>query len=394
MTADCSETPPNSTPSEAIPVRGLYLQVYPSALINASRMMKIAKSVHSTGAFSETNLVGVQTSQKPNTEEIAPAVRIIRVRGNARRGNLGRLLRGLTWQPRVYRRYRKQPITVLAAHTVWVLPLCWALARRTGATLIYNAHELETETATMQGLKKKTAKFIERRLIHSCAIVSVVNGSIADWYVNEYGIDRPETVTNLPEVVDAQVNFRASLGIQDHEMLYVHTGHLVGGRNIPLILDAFRGSQHHVAFLGDGAFRNAVTSAAADNSNIHWVPPVPPHLIVAHTREADVGLCLIEHQLDLSDRFSSPNKLLEALAAGTPALCSELIEARNILGELSDAWIIETTTSALALKLQNISKADVADFKRQWTGIHTWDEEVGSLASAIASVARTSRSSR
>ena len=90
------------------------------------------------------------------------------------------------WQPRVYQHFRRADLAMVAAHNVWVLPLCWLLARRTGAHLIYNAHELETETAAITGFKQRVAKLIEARFIRRCAMVSVVNEPIADWYEATY----------------------------------------------------------------------------------------------------------------------------------------------------------------------------------------------------------------
>jgi glycosyltransferase involved in cell wall biosynthesis len=365
-------------------VTSVYLQIYPSPLVNASRMLKIAQSIHESGSFGETHLVGVQAAGLEAREHVAPGVSVVRLPGSGRRGNLGRALRAARWQPRVYAHYRREPLTVIAAHIVWVLPLCWVLSRRTGASLVYNAHELETETGTMTGFKQKAAKFIESRLVTKCSIVSVVNSSIADWYEHEYPIHRPVVVGNVPVVRDATLHLRERLAVTADEMLYVHTGHLVAGRNIPLILAAFSSSAHHVVFLGDGHLREAVLAASAGHSNIHWLPPVDHDLIVAHVREADVGLCLIEHQLGLSAELSSPNKLLESLAADTPPLCSDLVEARRLLGPLADGWILSDPSTQLAAALERISKADVEAFRSEWPGATTWDEEIQPLVAAFS----------
>jgi glycosyltransferase involved in cell wall biosynthesis len=363
----------------------LYLQVYQSPLVNASRMGKIGRSMQATGLFRETHLVGVQAADLPPVEDIADRVRIVRVRGSGRRGNLGRVLRLLMWQPRVFLQYRRQRVALIAAHNVWVLPLCYLLSRSTGATLTYNAHELETETIAMSGVKQRVAKLIESRLIRRCALVSVVNGSIADWYASAYGIPRPIVVGNIPVVVDAEVGFRDRLGIRGDEMMYLHTGHLSGGRNIPLILATFAGSPHHVVFMGDGAYRAAVVEAAGQHPTIHWAPPVEPDLIVAHVREADVALCLIEAQA-LSLRLSSPNKLSEALAADVPALCSDLPHARAVLGDLADTWVLDDPERDLAGAVSTITKADCATFRDGWSGLPSWDEEVEPLTTAVAQV--------
>ena len=169
----------------------------------------------------------------------------------------------------------------------------------------------------MRGVKKRAAQFLEARYIKRCALVSVVNEPIAEWYAERYGIARPVTVSNFPRVKDAQTNLRASLGIREDEMLYIHTGHLSEGRNIRLILEAFSRSPHHVVFLGDGQLRAAVEAAARAHPNVHWMMPVHPDLIVAHVREADVGLCLIEIQLDLSDYLLNAQQV-DGNASGRP----------------------------------------------------------------------------
>lgn len=367
--------------------RGLYLEIYPAILDIAPRMAKIAGSIQATGHFVETQLVSVAAPGLPTREEFSPGVQMTRIAGNGRRGNLGRALRAIMWQPRVFLHYRRADVAMIAAHNVWVLPLCWLLARRTGAHLIYNAHELETETIAMSGAKQRVAKLIERALIGRCAMVSVVNDSIADWYASTYpDVARPAVVGNVPVVVDAQVGLRDQLGVSDDELLFVHTGHLVNGRHIPLILAAFEGSPHHVVFLGDGAFRERVVAAGVRAANIHWLAPVAPELLVAHVRECDVGLCLIEQQASLSDRLSSPNKLMEALAAGIPPLCSNLVEARRLLEGAADEWILTDPPNMLRPALDRLTKADCARFASSWNGVPGWDEDVADVVARVNEV--------
>ena len=364
--------------------RGLYLAVYPAVLSIAPRMAKIAASIQATGHFVETQLVSVAAPGLPAREEFSPGVQMTRVAGSGRRGNLGRALRAIMWQPRVYLHFRRARLAMVAAHNVWVLPLCWLLARRTGAHLVYNAHELETETIAMSGVKQRVAKLIERALIGRCGMVSVVNEPIADWYAAAYpDVARPAVIGNVPIAVDAQVGLRESLGVAEDELLFVHTGNLVAGRSIPLILDAFEGSPHHVVFLGEGPLHERVLAAGARSANIHWMAPVAPELLVAHVRECDVGLCLIEEQVSLSDRLSSPNKLMEALAAGIPPLCSDLVEARRLLGDAAGEWILTDPPSMLRPALERITKADCARFRASWTGVPSWDEDVADVVARV-----------
>ncbi|MCL3817580.1 glycosyltransferase [Aeromicrobium wangtongii] len=354
-------------------------------MTNASRMMKIATSIHEAGYFDQTHLVGVHADGMPARTPIMPGLIVNRIRGSARGGNLGRVLRVLMWQPRVYAHYRSQPLAVVAAHNVWVLPLCWILACRWGAALAYNAHELETEAIAMTGAKQRVARVIEARLIARCSIISVVNVPIADWYARRYGI-RPIVVGNVPEVADEEVDLRTRLGIASNEMLYIHTGNIARGRSIPLILTTFARTRHHVVFLGDGPLTADVVRASGRHRNIHWLEPVRPDLVVAHVREADVSLCLIEQHLSLSDRLSSPNKLMEALAADTPPLCSELVEARRLLDAAATTWILSSPARELGEALNRIHKQDVEDFRSTWAGVQAWTEEVRPLVEKFAEI--------
>ena len=351
-------------------------------------MLKIATSVHEVCDFTETHLVGVLTASDMASELVGPTIKIVRLRGSTGKGNVGRVLRALLWQPRVFWRYRNQHVAVIAAHNVWVLPMCWMLSRVCGAKLVYNAHELETESAAMSGAKKWVAKAIESWLIGKCCIVSVVDESIADWYEGTYPISRPIVVRNIPRFCDERVDLRRRLGLGDVEMLYIHTGNLARGRNISAILEAFKRSSHHIVFLGSGELEGDVRDVCVDHSNVHLLPPVEHDLVVAHVREADVALCLIDHGIALSYRLSLPNKLMEALVAATPALCTDLVEARRILGSalgsVADAWIVDDPASNLLAVLSRITKGDVATFRATWPGIATWQDEVGSLTKAYS----------
>jgi hypothetical protein len=119
--------------------------------------------------------------------------------------------------------------------------------------------------------------------------------------------------------------------------------------------------------------------------------PVHPDLIVAHVREADVGLCLIELHSNLSDFYSTPNKLMETLLADRPALCSALVEAQRLLGPSNAQWILADPLQDLDGALARITKATVAEFVANWPGLGSWDEEVQQLVNAYSSLLGTER---
>lgn len=363
--------------------KGKNLLIYPSTLVAPGRLGKIARSLQSSGCFEETVVVGILNDDLPLTQDLGEKITLTRIRGAKLRALLGGIRIMAFWPFRVYRAYRKDRLSAVAAQNVYVLPLAYHLSRKTGAILAYNAHELETETIGARGLKQKIAKLIERRYIRRADVVSVVNQSIADWYEEHYPGLQPIVLTNTPVDDGKSVDVRGELGIPDDELLYIHVGFLMEGRNIPLLLEAFANRPNvHLAFLGDGHLKWLVEQATRKSSNIHLLPTVSPNSVVAVVRGADIGLCLIEH-VSLSDKLSTPNKLMEALAAGIPALSSDLVEARRLLGpHLAEKWILESPSRQLPGALDSIGAADIAEFTSQWHGIPSWDDQACALVSA------------
>jgi glycosyltransferase involved in cell wall biosynthesis len=366
-------------------MKPLNVHIYPSKMLHESRIERISGSLQSTGGFGATHLVGISADGLVTSEEISPGV-VIRRFGSARSSGettADKVRRLLSWFFSVYRTYRFESIAVVHAHSVWMLPLSWALAKRTSAVLSYLPHELETESARMRGPQQWAARRIEQWSLPRCQVFCVVNVSIADWYADHFG-RRPIPVRNIPLDAGGVVNLRTRLGIPQHELLFVHTGHLMAGRSIPQILDTFaQVEDRHVLFIGDGALGPQVRSASARLRNVHWLPPVPSNEVASYVRGADVALVLIEPSC-LSFRLSSPNKLFEALASGVPPLCTDLTEARHLLGSLSERWVLGPE-ERFEERVMKVSLDDVADFKQQWVPLSTWEHEVEPLVTAVVS---------
>ena len=357
--------------------RALNLLLYPSNLASPGRLVKIARSL--SPLFSQTRVVGIDQGGLPADEAVAPTVRLTRIRGASLGAPLGGVRVVGAWGARVYRRFARQRVAAVSAQNLFLLPLAHALARRTGAVFAYNAHELETETVGSAGLRQRLQRMIERHYIRRADVVSVVNESIAQWYREAYpGVD-PVVVTNAPTGTGGVIDLRARLRIPEGELLYLHSGYLAPGRNIPLILRAFAQVGAHVVFVGEGALLDEVERAAAAHPTIHRLPPVEPDQVLAMTRGADVALCLIESEC-LSHRLSTPNKMMEAFAAGTPALCSALPEARRYLGDQADTWVLEDPERDLVSALERITHEDVEAFTAP--PIPTWEEGASRLREA------------
>ncbi|MFC5337628.1 glycosyltransferase [Leucobacter denitrificans] len=379
-------------PRNTLNPRGLNLHIYPSTLVGAGRVRKVAKSIHSTGCFSETHAVGMGGKDLPPQETVQGEVKLVRIGRSLGGSKLAKALAFALWQPSILFKYRDKKLDAVAAHNVWLLPFAFHLAKRAGAVFAYNAHELETESIASKGLKQRIAKAIERRYIRHVDVFSVVNESIADWYESEYDIPRPFAITNIPEDDGSSVDLRTLLSIPDDKLLYIHLGHLMAGRSIPVILESFAENPSvHVVFLGDGPYRSDIVAASSKHSNIHWLAPVAPESVVGYARGADVGLCLIEH-LSLSGKLSTPNKFMEALAAEIPSLSSDLVEVRRYLGKRANDWILSSPEQQLGNALSRINRESIEEFKDELRQLPSWDEQMPPIIHAYRQAVEKSQS--
>lgn len=362
----------------------LNLHLHPSPILNASRLLRISGSLQESGLFAGTHLVGTTQRGLARGEDLGHGLTIERIPATAQGTHTAsKMMRGFAWYPRVVFRYSRSNVGVVNAHTVFVLPAAWVLCKLTHAKFVYNPHELETGTPSMRGLKLVLAQIMELLFVRRCDLVTTVNQSIGDWYSAKFGI-HPIVVRNIPLSEPSSLRIRQIAGVSDKEILYVHTGRLVRGRNISVILHVFENlpadSLASVVFIGDGPLTAEVRKASTRSRRVNWMAPVPCAQVVDLIREADVALSLIDVR-SLSYRLSSPNKLFEALAAGIPPLCSDLVEARRLMGDTFDSWVIKDPKVDLELAVRKISHQDLQSFSIAWPGIGTWTSEIEPMVS-------------
>ena len=142
----------------------LALHLYQSPMDNESRLLRMARSLRELSPLLEIRLVGLQVDQRGGLEPVDERVTVDRVGSPEPKHDTlsSRFQKVGGWYQQVYRAYRDEPVAVVSAHSVFALPLAFALSRSTGAPVVYNPHELETRTPSMVGVKRVLAEAIER----------------------------------------------------------------------------------------------------------------------------------------------------------------------------------------------------------------------------------------
>ncbi len=279
--------------------------------------------------------------------------------------------------------YRKKDIKMINIHAIALLPLGILLKYLYGAKLVYDTHELETETDGENGLRKKLAKFMEKSLIKKSDLIFVVSENIADWYKNEYDIQRPVVVKNAPRLIDAKKtnHFRENLGIKDESIIVLYQGGLSKGRGVDLLLEAFKKRKDDkvvIVFMGYGELEQEIKTARDEQNNIFFHPAVAPEIVLDYTSSADLGIHMIQNTC-LNHYYCMPNKLFEYAMAGLPVIVSNMKEMRELVEKYDMGIVVfDDKIESMNNAIDKILELDIKQMKqnaRRCAEENSWEEQ-------------------
>ena len=139
------------------------VHLYPSDFTSESRILKITEAITAEGIFDRVLMLGTWRRGLPRTQDVDARSEIRRLGRSKAGGNLLRKVFGtLDWYRAVWRELRGQRVDCLNCHALPILPLCIALKWRHRSILVYDTHELETESAVSTGVRKPIMKLLER----------------------------------------------------------------------------------------------------------------------------------------------------------------------------------------------------------------------------------------
>ncbi len=256
---------------------------------------------------------------------------------------------------RILRRLVAHPVDVIHCHDAMVLPAGAIAKAALGSTLIYDAHELESDKNGQSAALSTGTLLVERAAWPLVDALISVSPSIIAWYDQRLGpklslclLNSPEVGRTPPSEASSAVGLRSVLGIRPDEELYVYVGELSRGRGFKVIAEVFSsdGVEAHVAFVGEGEYTALAERLSADHPNIHRCEPVPHDSLVDFIRDANGGFCLIE-DVSLSDHYCLPNKLFEYAFAGLPVIASNLPDISEYVQRFSLGTCIDVDADQL-----------------------------------------------
>jgi len=348
------------------------LHIYPSNIKHETRMLKETKSLADFGLFDRIFLVGIWEKDLKEHESLDNIREIWRVPLKTKflpKNRFWKLFKYTEWMLRIFIRFKKERISFVNCHSLTVLPLGVLFKIFTKSKVIYDTHELETETCGMSGIRKKLSKVLEKSLIRHVDSTLVVSDSIATWYKNKYNLRNVHVIRNVPykpkrEVKESNI-LKEKFNIRDDEVLFIYQGMLGKGRGIEIMLNVFSkvDKKKHIVFMGYGLLEDLVKKYQSKFSNIHFCPAVKPEEVLRYTRSADVGIHIPE-KICLSYFYSLPNKFFEYIFAGLPVIVSDFPDMGEIIDEYRCGWKIPVNEKSILDLIESISKEEIKGKRR------------------------------
>lgn len=315
---------------------------------NDSRVLKEAKTLQNNGY----TVTVVALHEKPLKEyEQVENFNVHRIKLTSRSWSKNKIIQLLKYFEFIFRAVKKYHTSdTFHCHDLSTLPIGIIIKMlfNRKAFVVYDAHEYETETNGLSGLRKQGTKILERLLIKHADAVITVSNSIAKAYAQLYKIKKPYLVLNTPPYQKlAKKNlFRNEFDISNNQNIFLYQGKLSKGRGVEILLEVFSQqtiSENTIVFMGYGPLEKTIKDIADQAPNIFYKSAVPPRVILDYTASADYGISLIE-DLCLSYRYCLPNKMFEYIMAGVPVICSNLFEMKNLIEEHKLGVIAESTS--------------------------------------------------
>ena len=212
-----------------------------------------------------------------------------------------------------------EPADAYHAHDLHTLPAAALAARRDGARLVYDTHELYPEISTLSKRESRIWRVVERVLIGRADHVITVCESIADELTARYRIVKPTILLNCPprppQTPDRDTSpLRERIALPDRSVpIVLYQGGFTVNRGLPQLVRAGGLLERGVLVLmGWGQLEDDLRRIISEHhleERVLVTPAVPPSDVLDFSAGADIGVIPYE-PVGLNNTYSTPNKLL------------------------------------------------------------------------------------
>ena len=272
-------------------------------------------------------------------------------------------------------------------HDLDTLPLGFVLGKLKRKPIVYDAHESFTDM--LQGgvnpAVRRGLVWLENFLIRRIDLLITVGEKLRQHFVDR-GASHSVVVGNWKRLDDysrseeQNLVCRRRLGIPDAAMVVVCITQLLTDRKIEELFQAVdQCGDVYLIIGGRGVLEGFVREWAAKNPRILYVGFVRGAEIPDYTCAADVVYYGFDPK-NPNARFSAPNKLFEALAAGRPLITGDFGEIADVVREAScglvlpDYGVREIQKALAILRDANVRASMAGNAKRFGRAVMNWEK--------------------
>jgi glycosyltransferase involved in cell wall biosynthesis len=241
---------------------------------------------------------------------------------------------------------------VVHCHDLDTLPAGCYLKRRTGARLVYDAHEDYPALMSLYlpGSMVRVLAWLERFLLQRVDLTITASTVLADRLLAQ-GVTPVTTIGNVQPLApfsavdDSAVKAaRKRLGLTPDDLVVAYIGGFSRNRLLaPLIQAARQLPAVQVLLWGDGHQRVAVEQAAAEVSNVQYLGWLEAEQVPLYTRAADIiYYCLVPDYPGAV--YNAPNTLSNSMAAGRPIIANDVGDLGRVVRETGCGLLVPEVT--------------------------------------------------
>ncbi|MEO8229107.1 MAG: glycosyltransferase [Chloroflexota bacterium] len=283
-------------------------------------------------------------------------------------------------------------------HGMWAtsLPALLRFQRLHGGRTIYDSRDLYVDARSLSGMAtpwKWLLGGLERRWARRCDAILTVNAGYARILARRFGIATPPVVRNTPARYVRPTTppdlLRRRLGLPSKVPVVLYQGGLMSERGIEQGMEAILHVPDAVLVLmGFGSGSEEIlrlAKAPRYAGRVRAVEPAPPAELLDWTASSDIMLMAIQ-PTTLNHRYTTPNKLWEAIAAGVPVVASDLPGMAPIVRETGCGELVDPTDPAdiargirIILDLPSDRRDALRDRCLAAAEIYSWERQTETL---------------
>lgn len=269
------------------------------------------------------------------------------------------------------------------------LPISCALKIISRSSIIYDAHELESNKNHQTKIAGKFVLIIEKLCWKYIDDLITVSSTIGDWYIKNIG-EKPTTIIyNTPSFAESELSeyddgnyLREKFNIASERKIFIYVGAIMPGRGLELLIKSFQidGNNGAMVIMGYGDYKEDLLFKINSKNKIFFHEPVPHEQVVPIVKNADYGLCIIEN-VSLSDFYSLPNKLFEYAFAKVPVLASNFPELSKIVQRYKLGECVDIDKNKIAMKMIELQNKEDCEIDKEFFCDFNWTTQSEKLTS-------------